>query len=588
MNKAPATIVCTILLCAVGVDACASATTARKRVREGVAKFQRQDYDGAAKAFDDADLALPEDRHIAFNRACALLAQGDGEKARDLFQSAALSRDVNIAARSHYNLGCLESAAAKQIFGENPEEASMENRTKGLTMLAHAVGHYRDCLRIREDDRQARHNLEVIRQWMKHMQDLWAQRDRQKQREELNLLQFLELIRREQTVLRQTTKRLGGEDDSPRRRQAASQVESAQLKLAEEIEPLKQKITEQFQTPPTQSPPSAPNASPPQQVDAQQAIEVLSKAADKARTSMIEAASLLSAHDLPSAADAQTGVLDSLEEIYGAIVPYPDLLSRAVSTQQSLVDDSSRMTEGTISPDEEVDSPSPREADQQSDPSLPESDTDYPPVDLAEQQREQFLVQQWSQLLPIKAEQGLAQLQAEPHVPQNAANSGSAADSEQQAQQRKALEESMQKAIELSPRVHEFASAAVADLEKEDAESALPNQEEALKLLKEIAEPLPKQQNQQDQNQPGEDQEDQQDEQSQDGAGQNLEDQEDQPRQNEQQQSQRGEEQQQRQMTPQQAEALMSKVRERQREHQQQKKRMRGYLRGPTKVDRDW
>ena len=68
-------------------------------------RFAQGDFEAAGKAFTEADVAEPENSAIYFDRACALAAAGDIEKARELFQQAALARDADLAARSHYNLG---------------------------------------------------------------------------------------------------------------------------------------------------------------------------------------------------------------------------------------------------------------------------------------------------------------------------------------------------------------------------------------------------------------------------------------------------------------------------------------------------
>ena len=55
-------------------------------------------------------------------------------------------------------------------------------------MLVEAIGHYRDCLRLDAGHADARFNLETLRLWIKHMEALWAERDRQQKRDETDLL----------------------------------------------------------------------------------------------------------------------------------------------------------------------------------------------------------------------------------------------------------------------------------------------------------------------------------------------------------------------------------------------------------------
>ncbi len=183
-----------LILCALAALGFGSDSTAVRKVRDGIRQFQAGDMKTAGKAFAEADVARPDDLRIAFDRACVYAATGDSDKARELLQQAALSRDVTLAVGAHYNLGCLVADQARAVFGQKPVEATREQRSQGLGLLAAAVGHYRDCLRLDAEHAEARHNLEVIRLWIKHMQSVWQERDRQQTRQEMNLLEFLAML----------------------------------------------------------------------------------------------------------------------------------------------------------------------------------------------------------------------------------------------------------------------------------------------------------------------------------------------------------------------------------------------------------
>ena len=150
---------------------------------------------------------------------------------------------MHLAVRARYNLGCLAAAKARKRFGEHPEKASAEDRKNGLADLAVAIGHFRDCLRMDKDHADARHNLELLRVWIKYMESLWEQTDRQKQREETGSGGLLANAGREATrdsALR--PRALADAGDSPKTREAQRAAETAQRKLGEEIRPLKEKI----------------------------------------------------------------------------------------------------------------------------------------------------------------------------------------------------------------------------------------------------------------------------------------------------------------------------------------------------------
>ena len=114
-------------------------------------------------------------------------------------------------------------------------------RKEGLADLAVAVGHFRECLRLDKEHADAQHNLELIRLWIKSMESLWEQSDRQKQREEMDLAAFLQMLEEKQRELR-CGPRARGRERFAQNPQSARQAEMAERKLGEEIGPLKAKI----------------------------------------------------------------------------------------------------------------------------------------------------------------------------------------------------------------------------------------------------------------------------------------------------------------------------------------------------------
>ncbi len=551
----------------------ASTGKAAQYVRQGIQHFQAGDFEAAGKAFAEADVALPDNPCVGFDRACAQSALGEVDKATELLRDSAMSRDPQLVVRSRYNLGCIQAAKAQSVFGEEPAAASPQQREEGLRMLVAAIGHWRDCLEVDSNHAEARHNLETVRLWIKHMQDVWAQRDRERQREEMDVLAMLLMIEREQTQLRQVTRQLDREPDSPRRRQAAKQSGQAQKELAEEIEPLKDKFQELLQ--PSQSgassgsPAGSAATSPPPDEDQQaRALGVLNELANRARAAMLRASGNLNTGELASSSAEQVDALDALNEIYMAIAPFQNVVQRSIGSQQPLVTAS-----------DEIAGQSNQEPDAgQGDSSTP--DDEAPEPDYDELARRQTQVERWSQVLPLKAEQELQQQQAAASQdatspPPNMPRPG-ASPPDKQMEQTEMVAKAAEKAVELAPRVQELTGQAAECLEQQDVPEALPKQEEALALLKEIADLLPKQDQQQN---------------GQDDQQQNQENQDDQRPQDEpgQQQENQQQPQQQKQNPKQgQAEAVLRKVRERERERRDREKQMQRYLRGSNQVDRDW
>ena len=135
----------------------------------------------------------------------------------------------------------------------------------------------------------------------------------------------------------------------------------------------------------------------------------------------------------------------------------------------------------------------------------------------------------------------------------------------------------MEKAVELGPRIHSLAQEASDHLGKEEPAEALPKQEEALKLWKEIADLLPKQDQQQQCDNPNQDK--------------NQDDQ--QEKQPDQEQSDDSQQQQQQQPNPQdiskqQAESVLRKARDQEKKRRDLDKEVQQYLFRAHAVERDW
>jgi hypothetical protein len=183
-------------------------------------------------------------------------------------------------------------------------------------------------------------------------------------------------------------------------------------------------------------------------------------------------------------------------------------------------------------------------------------------------------------MLGLKAESELpgveAQLQAGP-TPDSGGGQDSDPDQEDSADsgdevsdaaaQLEALRTSLQRAVELSPRIVDHSTSAAESLGESDTTAALPEQQKALELLREIAEPLSQQNNQQE------------------GSG-DEQNQQQQPEQSQPDQEQQ--QQQQQQSAQQRAESVLRRARQREREHRQLEKQLRQLIGGSVRVDRDW
>lgn len=546
-------------------------SVAVKKVREGIRHFVAGDYAASTESFEAADAAQPDNAKIGFDRACSLAAQGSTDTAKELFQQAALSRDLTLSADAHYNLGNLEASSAKELLGEEPVSLEPEQRPEAIDGLMSAVRHYRDCLRVKPAHAEARHNLELVRLFIKHIQAEWERRDRERARDELSLLEFLARIETQQQQLRSLSRELAEEEESPLQRQATREAAEAQRTLQEEIEPLKQKVVDEIQG-------AGGQAAPADAEHIERIVELLHQLADAAGGLMLQAADELQTAGLSEAADRQRDVLDQLNQIYMVLAPFDQVLQRAISVQQPLIDASQELEQ--------------RKASAQ-DPAT--VSTAWDDVS-AEQTWKQSRISDWARLLLLKAEAELpevqSQLEALPdELPESAADTDPAtAAAGNPAEQLQALQESMQKATELAPQVEELSGSAENHLRTAEFVQATPDQQEALRLLKEIAEPLRDQQdqNQQDQNQQQQDQDEQQ--QNQNEQSQDQQDQDGQPEQQQDSQDPQKDQaaDQQQQSARERAESVLRRAREREREHRDLQKELRRILGGVIPVDRDW
>jgi hypothetical protein len=557
------------VLLGAGVPSWGASREAYEKVREGIAQYESADYAAAAQSFGEALSASPHELRIVFNQACSARARGELEQAVELFQKASVSEDRQVATPCRYNLGVIAAERARQVFGEHPEQAEGETRKEGLEHLDRAIAYYRDCLSVDPDHEQARHNLEVIRLWIKHMEVVWRERDRQKARDEMDLMTFLRYIDLQQRGLRGTNRSLARLPDSPKRRHAVRITGTSQRELTEEIAPLKQKIeamVDKAFAAATQSSTGTPEE---QQQRRDAKLKPLLELADVVGRHMSTAARRLTHQEVPEAGQSQTAAVEKLDELFMELTDFPQLLKRAIEEQQTLID---RVAPAAAAPDGEY------------------------PLDTPDTAWRQRFVEDWARMLIIQARSTLPQVERLlSSAPATADNGPSAQDPpspvppDPQRQQLTGLKQSMEKAVELAPRVVKLASAAAARLDANQPAEALPPQEEALELLREIAKPLqqeppPERDREENKQNPNEQEPEKQD--NPDQQPQN--EQEDEGQQKQPQQQPQEADQQQKQTGQQQLQAMLDKIRERNRKQDERRKMIRAALGGRVNVDKDW
>jgi hypothetical protein len=508
----------------------------RQAVSQGLRLYGNDEFDKARDKFAEASSELsPNDAEAAaiaaFDEACACHRQGEFERARERYLQAGLSHDRRLAAAAHYNLGTLAAEAAHKLAGEDPETVAVDKRPEVLDQLRSAVASFRHSLELQGDNPRARRDIELIRQWIRYYSERWRERDRQKRREESNLVAFLELLIEIQWSLRESVKLLS----SPAPADAYAELKRAQLELQEEIEPLHDKIRSELQAT------GDPNAGAPPDEERERGIALLESWADEAGSKMSSAANRLGERQSEPAADEQQSAIDELEKIWEAVIAFHPLLARDLADQTLITrsleppgsPEPSSETDDKASPEKES-SPTetpPREDENEdrtiSTEALDSDDArnkDKPPgatlVDNGEHRERLAEVQERTlrrtQLLELKAKAELERLDQAP--PTEAGDDQGSDDKNDEDDNPaghppqvdpEAIKQGYRKAIELVPQAVEEMQTALKSLRQNDGLSAYPPAEEARKILEEIQKAQPKNQPPQDSNKQDQDKKDQ-------------------------------------------------------------------------------
>ena len=609
-----------ILTAVIGFNCVASVSCAVEpaaNVREGLRLYSTEKYDEAktkfAEAKDELDKRKSADAALAaFDEACAAHRKGDLEVAREAYLRAGLSQDRMIATSAHYNLGTLSAEKARTLSGEKPELIEPSQRQEVLEHLSQAIAAYRHCLELQSDHPSARRNLELIRQWIKYYTDQWAERDRQKRRDESNLLTFLEFIVKTQAALKETVVNL----PEPVHSDTLAELKRAQEQLKEEIPTLREKIETQLRPATDPQTGTAPTVS----KELEEGIQLLQSWADTAGEKMGSAARRLGGKDPEKAAIDQQGALDELDRIWEGIIPFGPLLSKDLADQTAIAKGLAEREPEVTSSEKERES-----GDAETLPAVPESlpaatQSDRDPAtsssvaqdsrvvefageSLAKLMDQQLRTLKRTQLLVPKAEMELEQLEqraaADPNSQpdQPGEPEGNASDSAQQAVDLDRAREGFRKAIKLAPEAVKQMDAAVQSLKQQDRRSATRQTEEARRILEEIqrAQPKkdqkqdPKQQDQDKQNKDGDqDQQNDQQDKEQKDQSQDSDDKKSEKEKSEEQGKSAEQRPQPGHISQDRVEDALRKVRERQQEKRERDRKMKGQFLGRVPVDKDW
>ena len=620
-SRQPATTVATAVVLVATLAGMSGADDPAEAVRQGLSWYGKGDFEkardrfaAAREQFDTGDAAKAA--IAAFDQACASHRKGDVSQAREWYLKAGLAHDKALAASAHFNLGTLSAEEANRLAGEHPEDVAPEKRPEILDQLKAAVASFRHCLELQPENVNARRDIELLRQWIKYYSDQWQQHDREKRRQETNLVAFLEFLIETQRALRESVKALTATAPAD----AYAEPKRLQDELQEEIGPLKEKIKTEL------TPKPSPGAAAPQgqSGELEKGIALLQGWADAAGEKMASAARHLDGRQSGPAATDQQSAIDELEKIWDAVIPFRALLARDLADQTMIAQSLAP------APPTDLKSESGKKADDEKasqsagtgPASLGSESEDLAP--LAELQER---TQRRTQLLKLKAEAELARMENSP--PPEAAEKkpepSSGKDEPKDAQSAKPkpvdpklVKAGYQKAIELSPRAVEQMDRAAKSLKQKDRPNAYPPAEAARKILEDIQKAQPKEdqqdQKKQEQDKKNEDQQkkdqeqkdqpkkDDQQKKDQQKKDQQKKDQEekkpDEPKKEQEQkkpgESKKSDEQKKEQQQPEpqvsrdRIEEALRKVRERQQEKRERDRKMKVRVLGRVPVEKDW
>ena len=570
----------------------------------------RDRFASAREQFDSADAGKAA--IAAFDQACACHRKGDLAQAREWYLKAGLAHDNDLAATAHFNLGTLAAGEAGRLAGEHPENVPSEKRQEIVDQLKAAVVSFRHCLDLQPDNSQTRRDIELVRLWIKYYTDRWQARDREKRRQETNLVAFLEFLIETQRALRESVKALTATAPAD----AFAEPKRLEDELQEEIPPLKEKIKSELAPQPSGGG-SAPQAS---SRELEQGIKLLQDWATAAGDKMSSAAKHLDNRQASGAGADQQAAIDELEKIWDAVIPFHPLLARdlAEETQiaRSLAPVSGGDSNSGAGPPSGENNPQREQTKPES--KVPSSGAGHASLgtekeDLALLTETQERTLRRTRLLKLKAEAELARPekpsstdanQMGPDPSSGKDNPPSAEATRPTPVDPKQVKEGYRKAVELVPRAVEQMERAVKTLKQKDLQAAYAPADQARKILEEIqkAQPQKDQQDQKRQDQKQQDQKKDEEQQKQDQKNQQKQQQQkddrekkdqqqgkqEEPKKSDEEKPDRQEKQPQPQVSRDRIEEALRKVRERQQEKRERDRSMKARVFGGVPVEKDW
>ena len=586
-----------------------SATEPSAAIRNGLRFYSKEQYDEAKTEFAAAGEELDKRKSAAtaiaaYDEACAAHHKGDLEHARECYLRAGLSQDRSVATAAHFNLGTLAAEKARSLSGEQPELVPPDKQKEILDQLSHAVQAYRHCLELQSDHAPARRNIELVRQWIKYYTDKWRERERQKRRDESNLVKFLEFLIQTQSALKETVMQLPELAPSD----MFAELKRAQEELREELPTLREKIETELR-PQTDPQAGAANAV---SKELEEGIKLLQSWADAAGEKMTSASRRLGAKEPAKALTDQQTVIDELDKIWEAVIPFHPLLAKDLADQTVIAgvlkpgnsdphdsqgsNQNSGDTNTTNSVSQNVQQPPTSSSPHDS------QGREISDEDLSKLEEVQSKTLKRTQLLIPKAQSELSQMESAASAQDAGADNkdlkedpNDTPNGQIQTAETQAAKEGYLKAIELGPQAVGEMESAIKSMKGKDLPQAAAHAEEARRILEEIQKTQPRNEQKQDQNKQDQDKNEDQKKDDQKQGDDKKDDQQksdekkqDQNKNDDQNSKKQDQQKQQSQASQDRMEDALRKVRERQQEKRERDRKLKGQFLGRVPVDKDW
>ena len=131
--------------------------------RDGIAAYEKGDFEQALKHFTDAQLNAPDKPETLYNVADAYYKTGNFDAAAEHYKQALKTDDAQLKRKALYNLGNAEFRRGK---------------------AKEAIGHYEAALAIDPDDRQTQENLAFVKKAMEQQQQSGDDRKNQDKKDQ--------------------------------------------------------------------------------------------------------------------------------------------------------------------------------------------------------------------------------------------------------------------------------------------------------------------------------------------------------------------------------------------------------------------